>query len=224
VALVTGAGSGIGRALAASLDQAGARVILTGRREDRLAAVAAGLARPTVAPADVCDAEAVSRLARTYPEVDLLVLAAGAATAAPVHEIDVAAFDHVVATNLRGPFLLCRAFLPTLREHPQSDVVILSSVSARRSFRGMGAYGASKAGVAALAGVLREENREHGVRVLEAVIGATDTDIWDDVWPSAPRDRMMAPASVARAVVAALSAGDDATVEEILVRPVGGDL
>lgn len=88
----------------------------------------------------------------------------------------------------------------------------------------MGAYGPSKAAAAALLGVVREENRAHGVRVLEAVVGATDTDIWDDVWPDAPRAGMMTADGVAGAIVRALAAGDDAGVEELVLRPVGGDL
>jgi NAD(P)-dependent dehydrogenase (short-subunit alcohol dehydrogenase family) len=152
------------------------------------------------------------------------VNAAGTIAAAPVHELEVEVFDEILATNLRGAFLLCRAVLPGMRQRGRGIIVNVSSVAARRAFSGMGAYGASKAALGALGAVIREENRALGVRVLDVVLGATRTPIWQRFWAEAPLERMMDPEEVARTVVSVLSFDGAAMVEELVLRAQGGDL
>jgi len=228
VAVVTGAGTGIGRAIALALARRGRRLVLAGRRLERLQSTREEVAKlahePIVRACDVAVPEAVDALRPDLEDADVLVNAAGIARAGLVHELPVSAFDEVLAANLRGTFLLCRAILPFMRERGRGTIVNVSSVAARRSFSGMGAYAAAKAGLLALSGVIREENRAFGIRVVDVVPGATDTPIWESVWPGAPRERMMTPDEVAEIVVDAITREGTAMVEEIVIRPQGGDL
>ncbi len=229
-AVVTGASSGIGRAFCLALARAGVRLILVGRDVARLDAVRDETSRidtssgATILACDLTDKVAVERLTASLGPVDVLVNAAGTMAAAGVHELDLTRFDAVLDTNLRGAFLMSRAVLPGMRERRRGIIVNVLSIAVRRSFPGMGAYAASKAGLAALSGVIREENRGYGIRVLDVVPGATRTPMWDDFWPDAPRERMMAAEEVADAAVAMLSFDGDAMVEELVVRPQEGDL
>jgi len=98
------------------------------------------------------------------------------------------------------------------------------SISARRVFPGTSAYTASKHGALGLTNTLREELRPAGIRVIALLPGATDTDIWNVLWPDAPRKQMMSPQTVAASVVAALLLPPNSTVEEITIAPTGGAL
>ena len=223
-ALITGAGSGIGAAVARAVSERGCATVLVGRRKDRLAETAAAMTNRVIRTCDVRREAEVDDLVANVGPIDVLVNAAGVAHAAPIPALETGAFDDSIATNLRGVFLLCRALLPRMRERGTGSIVNILSVAARTPFAQNAAYAASKAGLAALSAVMRVENRDRGIRVIDLYPGATDTPLWDDLWPEAPRERMMPPEDVARAVVAALTASDAAMLEEIVIRPQGGDL
>jgi ribitol 2-dehydrogenase len=223
-ALVTGGGSGIGRAIARALSASGAACRLAGRRREPLEATAAMLEDASAHVCDVRDGAAVAALVASLEPLDVLVDAAGIIHAGAVHELDPDDVEDLLRTNLLGAFHLLRAVLPGMRARGRGDIVVVSSIATERSFPTMGAYAASKAGLEALVGVAREENREAGIRVLEVVAGATSTELWSGFWPDAPRDRMMAPDDVAGAVRAALTLPESATLERIVIRPRRGDL
>jgi len=132
--------------------------------------------------------------------------------------------EAVFRTNLLGAFHACQLVLPNMRARGAGDIVNVASVAAESDFPTMAAYAASKAGLLALSGAIRAESRTHGVRVLDVVAGATDTEMWASFWPDAPRERMMSADSVAHAVLAALTLPRDATMERVVLRPIGGDL
>ena len=105
-----------------------------------------------------------------------------------------------------------------------SIIVNNLSIAAERVFAGSAAYNASKHGALGFTDTLREELRAKGIRVIALMPGATDTDIWKTMWPKAPRRKMMSAASVARAVVDALTLPADSVVEKIVIMPPGGAL
>jgi short-subunit dehydrogenase len=86
------------------------------------------------------------------------------------------------------------------------------------------AYNASKHGALGFTDTLREELRPRGIRIIGLFPGATDTDIWDQFWPDAPRQKMMSPSSIAQAVIAALKLPENATVSQLEITPTGGAL
>lgn len=107
---------------------------------------------------------------------------------------------------------------------PGAVIVNNLSVAAHQPFTGMSAYSASKAGALALTNTLREELRGQGIRVLGLIPGAVDTDIWQQFWPEAPREKMVSTEDVARAVVLALAMPKNTSVDEIRIGPASGTL
>ena len=233
VAVVTGASRGIGLAVAAALAAEGCDLVLNGRDADALQRsapllVQAGRIRAVVKRADVRDPEQVKHLFKAvgerFPRIDFLINNAGRSHATlPVEELPAAAWRETLETNLNGMFYCTQAALPLLREG--GSIVNLSSIAGpREAIPGSSAYSVSKAGVVAFGEVLREELRERRIRVITVIAGATDTDIWEQFWPEAPREKMMSPETVAQVIVGALTLPDDAVVEEIVVTPIAGKL
>ncbi|HEX7051569.1 MAG TPA: SDR family oxidoreductase [Longimicrobiales bacterium] len=215
VAVVTGASRGIGRAVAQRLAGAGVRVVMVARGAEALRAAAAEIGGHAV-PADVADRESVRRLAESVADVvgggapDILVNAAGAFELAPLAETDPASFDRQLGVNLRGPFLLIRAFLPGMLRRGSGHVVTLGSIAGRSAFPENGAYAASKFGVRGLHAVLDAELRGSGVRSTLIEPAATDTPLWDTIDTGRhpglpPREAMLSADAVADAVVYALT-------------------
>jgi NAD(P)-dependent dehydrogenase (short-subunit alcohol dehydrogenase family) len=232
VAIVTGAGRGIGRAIAAALAREGAAVVLAARSGPELDAVAREIeqagGRALPVPTDARQEASVEALVRRtlaeWRQVDVLVNAAGVATFAPVTDSKLDDWDQMLAVNLRGAVLCCRAVLPAMIGRHRGTIISVGSVVTSRALAGSAAYTASKYGLLGFSRVLAEEMRPHGVRVGVLSAGATDTPLWDAM-PGAPaRDRMLRPAQVAEAALLMASLGPNATLEEVTLLPAGGIL
>lgn len=205
---MTGASRGIGRAAAERLASEGWDIVACGRDAARLAAAVEATGGRAL-PFDVSDGAEVSAAAMSLLSSgvvpDLLVLSAGVFDLAPVHETTSQLLDRNLDANLRGPFQVVRAFLPSMLARGSGLVVMIGSVSGRRAFPGNGAYSASKFGLRGLHEVLVEELRGTGVRASLVEPGAVDTSIWDALDPDArddlpSRGQMLRAADVAGAV------------------------
>jgi NAD(P)-dependent dehydrogenase (short-subunit alcohol dehydrogenase family) len=168
-AVVTGGGDGLGAAIAEHLVGAGARVVLVGRRPGPLQGTAARLGPAArVEPCDVAEPDQVAALAgrlRDEP-VSVLVNNAGiAGPVAPLTEVEPAQWDEVFAVNVRGTFLMCRAFLPAMVARGDGDVINVASVSGKRPLARRTPYCASKMAVIGLTSTLAFEVGPAGVRV-----------------------------------------------------------
>lgn len=209
-ALVTGATRGIGARVAERLAEAGARLWLLGRTEALLREAAARLGGTPVV-ADLADEAAVwESLDRLQEELggapSLVVNAAGVFGLSAVARTSVRDFDEHLAVNLRGPFLVIRALLPSMIERGDGLIVNVGSVAGRRAFTLNGAYSASKFGLRGLHEVLLEELRGTGVRATLLEPSATDTPLWDPLDPDSDpglpsRSAMLDPDDVAEAVL-----------------------
>lgn len=232
VAIVTGAGRGIGRAIAGAFAREGAAVVLAARSVPELDRVAREIeqagGRALVVPTDARQEASVEALVRRalaeWRQVDVLVNAAGVATFAPVTDSKLDDWDQMLAVNLRGAVLCCRAVLPAMIGRHRGTIISVGSVVTSRSLAGSAAYTASKYGLLGFSRVLAEEMRSHGVRVGVLSAGATDTPLWDTM-PGAPaRDRMLRADQVAEAALLMASLGPNATLEEVTLLPAGGIL
>ncbi|PYN94576.1 MAG: short-chain dehydrogenase [Candidatus Rokuibacteriota bacterium] len=232
VAIVTGAGRGIGRAVAHALVREGAAVALAARTRQELAAVAAEIrqegGRALAVPTDVTQDTAVEALVeQTVAElgrVDLLVTAAGVAAFGPVSGSKPGDWDAMLTVNLRATMVCCRAVLPAMTRQRKGTIVNVASIAATRAIAGAAVYSATKAGVVAFSRVLAEEVRGDGVRIGVILAGATDTPLWDTI-PNAPdRARMLRPEDVARAVVLMAALPLRGTLEEVTLLPADGIL
>jgi NAD(P)-dependent dehydrogenase (short-subunit alcohol dehydrogenase family) len=230
VAVITGASRGIGLAIAQALAREGCLLAVNARHAAALKTGASGIQSPAPVLALACDVgdERSARrffaaVERRFGRVDILVNNAGVSHALRnIEELSLATWRQVMETNLTGMFLCTRAALPLMRAG--GTIVNNLSLAAHAVFAGEAAYCASKHGALGFTGTLREEVRERGIRVLALMPGATDTDIWQQFWPDAPRQGMMSPETVARAVVLALTLPENAAVEEIRMGPTAGAL
>jgi NAD(P)-dependent dehydrogenase (short-subunit alcohol dehydrogenase family) len=227
VALVTGAGGGIGRAIVAGLASLGVRVCLLGRDREAmgLAAEEAG-GRTLLFQCDLGDDLQVTqlpdRIAREAGGVDILVHGAAAYFQQPLETAPVEEFDIQYRINLRAPFLLTQKLLPQLKRRP-GQVVFINSSTGVAARPGVTQYAAVKHGLKGLADAFRAEINPAGVRVISVYPGQTATPMQRrrheiEGWEYRP-ERLIQPADVADAVVAALRTGRSAEVTDVHVRP-----
>ncbi len=226
LALVTGASRGLGLAIAEALSECGFHLILTARSRRPLERLAARLPNSTAIPCDIRDEQSVAQLAELMGKrkrLDVLINNAGiAGPAQPIASLDFATWREVIDTNLHGTFLVTQSMLPWLGKG--SVIVNNLSIAARTAFPGMAAYNASKRGLLGFTETLREELRPRGIRVVALLPGATDTGIWQQFWPDAPRRRMISRRTVAQAVAAAVTLPANANFDELVISPSGGAL
>lgn len=229
-AVVTGGGSGVGRAVAVRLASEGWRVAVIGRRAAPLhetAALAKG-AEVFVAPCDVADASAVAavrdRILAAWGSVEAVVAAAGTNVARrALAEVSVEDFAHIVGVNLMGFFNVAHAFLPSMLAHGAGTIVpIISDAGLIANAKGGGSYAASKFGANGLSEAINAELRGEGIRCCAIFPGDIDTALLDKrPVPPGPeaRARMLQPEDVAECVMLAINLPPRAIVEKLLVRP-----
>jgi NAD(P)-dependent dehydrogenase (short-subunit alcohol dehydrogenase family) len=231
-AVVTGAGSGVGQAIALQLAREGWRVALVGRRAEALAETVRGAGAPAgtflVCPCDIGQAEAVATMGRRvlaeFGEVAVLVNAAG--TNAPRRALEVLSLEDyraMIDTNLNGAYYCVQAFLPQMRARGSGTIVnIVSDAGKQASPKAGPAYVMSKFGLAGLTQSINAEERGHGVRACAIFPGDIDTPLLDkrpQPPDAAARSRMLTAEDVAACALFCLRLPARALVEELVIRP-----
>lgn len=176
--LVTGGSSGIGRATALALARAGARVTVTGRDPERVAAAASACGGRAIV-ADLSTPEGVDRVVTEAGTVDILVNNAGLGSAGPLAAMAAEEMEQLVRVNLVAPALLTRALLPGMLARGRGHVVNVASVAGHVPVKGEVLYAATKAGLASLSAGLRQELAATPVRVTLVSPGVVDTPIFE---------------------------------------------
>jgi len=223
--VVTGAGRGIGAAISQRLAKMGAAVALAGRSAGPLAAVkaeiegAGGMAE--VFPADLLQEEAIPRLAESikarYGRCDVLVNNAGVGMLGkPLHETALETWDVIMATNLRVPYLMIRAFAPLMIAAERGHIINISSLAGHNPLKNGAAYAASKWGLNGLTYSVAEELRDFGIRVSAVAPGSVNTHFGgtgkDGSWKIQPDD-------IANVIAMLVTQSPQSFVSEVLVRP-----
>jgi NAD(P)-dependent dehydrogenase (short-subunit alcohol dehydrogenase family) len=231
-AVVTGAGSGVGRAVALELARQGWQVALVGRRAAALEETVqlAGLASQLMLafPGDICQAQEVetmaNRIMSACEKVEVLVNAAGTNTPRrSLAELSFENYQRIVETNLTGAFLCTQAFLPGMRQRHSGTIVnIVSDAGKIANAKAGPAYVASKFAMAGLTQSINAEERDHGIRACAIFPGDINTPILElRPYPPPPeaRDKMLQPEDIAACVMLAVNLPPRAIVEELVVRP-----
>ncbi len=226
VALVTGAGRGIGRAVARSLAQSGCRVILASRTVAELETVEKDIRRnggnATIVSADLTDDDSIENLVRecrrALGTVDILINNAGWGRRAPIIKAKIDDWDQTMRLNLRAPMILAQKVLPAMIEKGEGAVINIGSVSGKSGEANGAAYSASKFGLIGFTQSLYEEVREQGIKVAVILPGFVDTPMIPPV-KHLDRSKMIQAEDVAATVQFVLASSDTCCPVEITVRP-----
>jgi NAD(P)-dependent dehydrogenase (short-subunit alcohol dehydrogenase family) len=236
VALVTGATSGLGRATAIALAQAGSNLALLARGERELGQVAAEAARSGVralpVAVDLAEAEhVVSAAERVLSElggVDLLVNSGATDSPGGVEDLAASDWDRVLAVNLRAPFLLSKAVFPSMRDAGRGTIVNVSSVAGKRGWANASAYCASKFALAGFTQALNAEGKAYGIRACVVFPGgmATSWGAWSTAERRAlrrqpsPPTRALPPEELAALIVWIAAAPKELVLNEVIATPL----
>ncbi|HLL51620.1 MAG TPA: SDR family oxidoreductase [Thermomicrobiales bacterium] len=232
VALVTGAGSGLGEATALRLARDGVCIACIDLDEERAGRTAAAIdASGSNAIGIGCDVSdetavesAIERILQTWDHVDIAVNCAGVDYVLGVDEMTVAQWDRVIGVNLRGPFLIARAVFPVMKRLGGGDVVNVASTAALRAWGNASAYHASKWGLLGFSRGLGVEGRAAGIRVTTIIPGGMNTH-WFDRFPEQgiplpDQSNLQDPATVADAIAYAVALPRGSAMQEMLITPL----
>jgi len=223
VALVTGAGSGLGAATARLLTEHGARVVLADINKEAAAEVASQYGgRPLYM--DLADPGSIEGgiedVLGTEGRIDILVNAAGLDFIRPATELSLTEWDNVVSVNLRAPWLLAKAVMPGMMERGSGQILNVASTAAKKGWENAAAYASSKHGLLGLTQVLHAEGRRYGVRAMAIVPGGMRTNFFKTLDPPPPPENLQPPETVARSILFMISQPLDSVIHELVVTPM----
>jgi NADP-dependent 3-hydroxy acid dehydrogenase YdfG len=231
-ALVTGASSGIGRAIALALAAKSTSLCVVGRNRDRLTqtateARAAGAREVLAVPADLTNESDLERLSASvvghFGDIDILVHCAGEYARAPLEAAAITDMDALYAANLRAPYRLTQAFLPALRRR-KGDVLFINSTQGLTAGAGVGQFAATQHALKAVADSLREEINAAGVRVTTFHVGTTATPRQERIFAGTGRhyapEGLIQPNDIASAALAVLALPPSAEITTLTIRPM----
>ena len=226
VAVITGAGRGIGAAIARALANMGATSLLCGRNQAALEATAKAImqagGKAQAFACDVTDLQSVESAAKhvesSFGRLDILVNNAGiGGFGGPLHQLPPDSWDQILNTNLRGVYYITRAFAPLMIRARSGHIINISSLAGKNALPNGAAYAASKWGLNGLSYSMAEELRGYNIRVAVICPGSTNTDLS----PHTGKDpsKMLQPEDVAHTVAMLVTQSPQSFVSEILLRP-----
>ena len=226
VAVITGAGRGIGKAIALKLAELGAHTVLCGRAREALEQTAFAIkdagGKTSAIECDVTDLGSVealaTRVARTFQRLDILVNNAGiGGPAGPLHQLAPEDWDRVMNTNLRGVYYCIRSLAPIMMKARSGHIINISSLAGKNALPNAAAYAASKWGLNGLTYSVAEELRAHNIRVSVICPGSTHTEF--SPHPGKNAEKMLLASDVAHVVAMLVSQAPQSFASEILLRP-----
>ncbi|MBE5766685.1 MAG: SDR family oxidoreductase [Clostridiales bacterium] len=227
VALITGAGGGIGRAIAVRLAQNGIRLVLCGRTEAKLVETAklACSVPCHIVTGDLCDptfpAKCIQAAISAFGQLDILINNAGLAQSQPFEAITPDEYDRIMNTNVKAPFLMCQAALPYLRASDCAAILNIASVTAHKGYPLQSIYSASKHALIGMSKSLANEVYKDGIRVHVISPGGVFTDMVRISRPDLSEEGMILPEDVAEVAAFFLENRTNAVIDEIQMHRVG---
>ena len=227
---VTGGSRGIGKATAIEFAKMGSKVVISSRSQQNLDKVASEIimngGKALALACDVSDAKSVrktvTKIEHHWGPVELLINNAGIAKFTSILETSEQDWDDMMAINAKSAFLCSQAVLPCMLKNQSGYIINMVSVAGNTAFTNCGGYCASKHAMLGFTNVLRKEVRESGIKVTAILPGATETAIWGNA--DVPNEKMMRPHDIAKIIVGVCTDSQRALQEEIILRPIGGDL
>ena len=231
VAIVTGSGSGIGKAIALRFGAEGAKVIVTARRttlcEQTVAQITKDGGEAWAMQTDVADERQVERLIEEtvtrYGRLDILVNNAGVIAGGRLAETTTKEFDEVMNVNLRGTFFCCRAGFKQMKKQGGGMIINMSSVAGVQAWAGTGTYSASKHGILALTKSLADEGRPYHIKVSAICPGGVADDLVDAPTDEILRSEKIDPFDVAETALYLATLGKYSVVHQIVIDRLGAD-
>ena len=227
---ITGASSGIGRAAAIEFAGSGAKVFASARRADELQKINLELNNNSGIEALPCNVssfedveQTVNKIAAVH-KIDCLVNNAGITSFRRAENNTIQEINDVINTNLLGAIYSIKSVLPHMIAQGGGTIINIVSIVAKKIFLNSSAYAASKAGLQAYTDSLREEVRKYNIRIINVVPGATETPIWHEETRIKNAGRMMKAEDIGKLIVWLFYQKENMVTEEIVVRPITGDL
>ncbi len=228
--IITGASSGIGKELSLKLNEMGKFVLLTGRNFEKLSTTQKLLPNPDSSGIVLLNLGKLREIKSVTEEIKknylikCLVNNAGVTVFKSVDKTDESEIENIVNVNLTGTIFLTKHILTQMLENKRGKIINILSVAANTVFTKSGIYSATKAGLRAFSNVLREEVRKQNISVTNILPGATATPIWDKKSLEKHSSEMMTAADLADLIIKSVSDESSAIAEEIIVRPITGDI
>jgi len=227
IALVTGAGRGIGKTIALTLGRQGATVVLSARTARDLESVQQEIVKAggsaVAIQADLTNDSDIDRLfeetATRFGRLDVLVNNAGIGVFAPVRELSIADFDAMWSLNIRAAFLCSQKAIPLMGQGKSGVIVNVSSLAGKNAFVGGSGYSATKWALIGFSRTLMLEVREQNIRVITVCPGSVDTSFSPQQKDPARSEKILQPQDIADTILAAILLPDRAMVSEIDIRP-----
>jgi NADP-dependent 3-hydroxy acid dehydrogenase YdfG len=228
---ITGAATGIGRSITKEFLNNNLFVIGSSRNKENLNKLKDELnsyhSKFVVEPLDIQEFSSVqsvfNRINKDY-EIDCLINNAGITSFSLTTETDINLGDTIIKTNLLGSIYTSQNVLPAMIHRKGGTIINILSVAARKIFTGSSYYSASKAGLRAFMNVLREEVRDKKIRIINVYPGATITPIWPEDTLNKQSTKMMSSDDIANLIYKIYAENSNMVTEEIVIRPVTGDL
>jgi len=228
---ITGASSGIGKAAAKEFARTGSKVVASARRVTELERLKSELAGEKleieVIPCNVASAsnvdQTVKKISADY-HISCLVNNAGITSFKSAADNSIQEINDIINTNLLGAVYSIKYVLPLMIEQGEGAIINILSTAVKKIFTESSAYSASKYGLLAYTNVLREEIRKYNIRVINIIPGPTETPMWSSEIRKNNSGRMMAPEEIARIIVWNYLQKGNAVNEEIIIKPITGDI
>lgn len=228
VVMIVGAGRGIGRASAELFAEAGADLVLASRTEAELSELEGNLesrygARTLSIQTDVTDESQVKRLVNEtitrFGQIDKLIYTAGVGVLKPFGETTVEEFEHLMAVNVKGAFLLCKSVLPLMEQQKRGHIIAVPGILGRAPMAQAAIYCASKYALTGMLKALALETKRAGTRISLLHLGGVNSGFWDTISMRVQRERMLTIDAAARAVFFAATQEGEGVLNEIVLQP-----